>query len=286
VKIGICNEIFKGWPFERACEYATRLGYEGIEIAPFTLADSVADIPPEKRRELRRAAEDSGIEVIGLHWILATPEGLHISHPDAAIRIKTQEYLRSLIRFCAEVGGKVLAHGSPQQRKLQESWDPSEAWKRARETFEACLDSARECGVTYCIEPLTRTNTNFINTVEEALRMVEEINHPNFQMMVDCRSAAANEGDLAGPILRALQSGHLRHVHVNDLSGKGPGFGAVPFSPALRPLLDGGYARYISVEVFDFDPDPQTVAARSIGYLKGILEALREGDGTDASSRK
>jgi sugar phosphate isomerase/epimerase len=169
---------------------------------------------------------------------------------------------------------------------LQDSWDPSEAWKRARETFEACLDSARECGVTYCIEPLTRTNTNFINTVEEALRMVEEINHPNFQMMVDCRSAAANEGDLAGPILRALQSGHLRHVHVNDLSGKGPGFGAVPFSPALRPLLDGGYARYISVEVFDFDPDPQTVAARSIGYLKGILEALREGDGTDASSRK
>jgi sugar phosphate isomerase/epimerase len=284
MKIGICNEIFQGWSFGRVCEYAACLGYQGIEIAPFTLGDSIAEIAPETRRDIRRAAAENGMEIIGLHWILARPEGLHISHPDAAIRTRTRDYLRSLIQFCAELGGTILAHGSPQQRKLQDGWDAGDAWKRARETFESCLDTARECGVTYCIEPLTRTNTNFINTVGEALRMVEEINHPSFRMMVDCRSAAANEGGVEGPILQALQSGHLRHVHVNDVSGKGPGFGTTSFTPALLPLLGAGYDRYISVEVFEFDPDPQTVAARSIGYLKGILEAL--GDRTNGAFRQ
>jgi sugar phosphate isomerase/epimerase len=71
-----------------------------------------------------------------------------------------------------------------------------------------------------------------------------------------------------------LESGYLRHVHVNDSNGKGPGFGEVEFTPILKALVNKGYKGYISVEIFDFSPDPQTVASRSIGYLKGILETL------------
>jgi len=73
-----------------------------------------------------------------------------------------------------------------------------------------------------------------------------------------------------------LDSGYLRHVHVNDANGKGPGFGETEFIPILKNLIKNGYKGYISVEVFDFSPDPQTVASRSIGYLRGILETLTE----------
>jgi sugar phosphate isomerase/epimerase len=275
MKISICNELFRGWPMDNFW-LSAQLGYDGIEIAPYTLADSVTEISHEKRKAIRRAAEENGIEIIGLHWLLVKPEGLYINHPDEFIRIKTQEYIEALIHFCADIGGRVLIHGSGHQRKVQEKCTFREAWEWARETFEACLETARKRNVIYCIEPLTRASTNFINTVEEALRMVKEIRHPNFKMVFDCRSATAHEESIITALLRALESRALYHVHVNDATGRGPGFGETKFTPILKTLRESGYQRHISVEVFEYDPNPETIASRSIGYLRGILESLEE----------
>jgi D-psicose/D-tagatose/L-ribulose 3-epimerase len=276
MKISICNELFQEWPIEKVFEYSAQLGYDGVEIAPFTLADSVTEISQKRRNAIRRAAEESGIEIVGLHWLLVKPEGLYINHPDEIIRIRTQEYMEALIHFCADIGGNVLLHGSPHQRTVKEGWDLKQAWEYSKETFKVCLETARKRNVFYCIEPLTRASTNFINTVEEALRMVKEIRHPNFKMMFDCRSASAQEESVREALFRALKSGHLRHVHVNDTNGRGPGFGETKFTPILKTLVKNDYKGYISVEVFQFDPDPRTIASRSIGYLKGILESLDE----------
>jgi sugar phosphate isomerase/epimerase len=274
MKISICNELFRGWPLEKVFDYAAQLGYDGVEIAPYTLADSVTEIPPSRREAIRRAAENSGIEIVGLHWLLVKPEGLYINHPDEFIRIKTQEYMDALIHFCADIGGKILVHGSPHQRTVQEGWNVDESWERAKETFKACLETARKRNVIYCIEPLSSTNTNFINCVKDALLMVKEVRHPNFKMIFDCRCAAAQEKSITEALIRALDSRMLRHIHVNDATGRGPGFGKTKFAPILKRLVKNGYKGYISVEVFDFDPDPQTIASRSIGYLRGILETL------------
>lgn len=274
MKIAICNELFQGWPIERVFEYAAQLGYDGVEIAPYTLADSVTEISPKRRTAIRRAAEKNGIEIVGLHWLLIKPEGLYINHPDEFIRIKTQEYIEALIHFCADLGGKVLVHGSPHQRTVKDGWDSRLAWDHAKETFEACLKVAQKRGVFYCIEPLSAPQTNFINSVAEALRMAKEIRHPSFKIMLDCRSASGQEKSVLGALIRALESHYLYHVHVNDADGRGPGFGETKFTPILKTLKDSSYQRYISVEVFQFDPDPQTIASRSLGYLKGILEAL------------
>jgi sugar phosphate isomerase/epimerase len=274
MKISICNELFQGWPIEKVFNYAAQLGYDGVEIAPYILADSVTEISPAKRKAIRRAAENSGVEIVGLHWLLVKPEGLYINHPDEIIRIRTQEYIEALIHFCADIGGKLLLHGSPHQRTVQEGWKFDESWELAKETFRACLETARKRNVIYCIEPLSGASTNFINTVEEACRLVREIRHPNFKMMFDCRGAAAEEKTIAEALIRALDSRMLRHIHVNDANGRGPGFGNTKFAPIVKTLVKNGYKGYISVEVFEFDPDPQTIASRSIGYLKGILETL------------
>ncbi len=277
MKTAICSEVFQGWPVEKLCDYVRGLGYAGVEIAPFTLADTVRDVSAERRRQICRAAAERGLEIAGLHWLLVKPEGLYINHPDAAIRKKTQEYMKELIHFCADLGGTILTHGSPAQRSVQDGWDVEEAWRRARETFEACVATAQARGVFYCIEPLSPRDTNFVNTVAEAQRLVREIDHPHFRLMVDCRSAEAGEGSAASVVDAALASGHLRHVHLNDVNGRGPGFGKVPFIPILQRLMAAGYAGYVSVEVFDFDPDPRTIAARSVGYLQGLLEVFESG---------
>lgn len=276
IKISICNELFQGWPIEKVFEYAALLGYDGVEIAPYTLADSVTEISPKRRKAIRRAAEENGIEIVGLHWLLAKPEGLYINHPDEIIRIQTQEYIEALIHFCADIGGKILVHGSPHQRTVQEGWGFQEAWDFAKETFRVCLKTAQKRNVLYCIEPLAHNSTNFINTVGEAVQLLKEIRHPNFKMVFDCRCASVEERSISEALLQALESRYLRHVHVNDASGRGPGFGEMPFIPLLKMLIKYSYKGYISVEVFDFSPDPQTIASRSIGYLRGILETLIE----------
>ena len=275
MKIAICNELFEGWPIEKVLDYSAQLGYDGVELAPFTLGETASDISAGARKRIRKAAEATGIEIAGLHWLLVKPAGLYINHPDAGVRQTTQNYLKELIDLCGDLGGKVLVHGSPQQRNVKEGWDPIDTWNFAKETFQICAETAQAQGVYYCLEALTPADTNFINTIDEALRMVNEIDHPNFQTMLDCRSIHAGvKSELPRVLQAALGTGKLRHVHVNDPNGRGPGFGNLQFTPLLKVLHDADYQGYISVEVFDFAPDPQTIASRSLGYLRGILESI------------
>ena len=251
------------------------MGYDGVELAPFTLGETASDISTAERKRIRDAAASAGIEIVGLHWLLVKPEGLYINHPDVNVRKTTQNYLKELIDLCGDLGGKVLVHGSPQQRNVKEGWDPAETWKYAQETFQICAAAAHSRDVFYCLEALTTADTNFINTIDEALHMVNEIDHPNFQTMLDCRSIHASaKSELPRVLKAALDTGKLKPVHVNDPNGRGPGFGDLQFTPLLKILHAADYPGYISVEVFDFAPDPRTIAGRSLGYLHGILESL------------
>ncbi|HUV05636.1 MAG TPA: sugar phosphate isomerase/epimerase family protein [Armatimonadota bacterium] len=266
MKFSICNELFEGWQIEDVFRTAAELGYEGVEIAPFTLADSVEDIPRSRRREIVKAADSNGVEIVGLHWLLVKPEGLYINHPDEAIRRRTREYLDALIRFCGDVGGRVLVFGSPKQRNVHESLTYEQAWEYARETFAHCAETAGDAGVYLCIEALPARETNFINTVAEAVRMVHEVNKPHFRTMLDVKSMCS-EGK---PVPRIIEeAGELvMHVHANDAGGRGPGAGDTDFREIAAALRKIGFDGYVSVEVFDFKPDPLTIAVESLEYLK------------------
>lgn len=272
MKLAVCNEFFEGWKIERIFDYAAEIGCDGVEIAPFTLADSVNRISAARRNNIRKAADAAGVEIVGLHWLLLKPEGLYITHPDAKVRTRTQDYIKALINFCGDIGGKVMIHGSPHQRNIQKGWDSDACWKWAVDLFAGCTDLMARRGITYCIEPLTGQETNFITSMADALKLVAAVDHPNFQTMVDCKAAAAENRPHVDVIAQAGKA--LRHVHVNDPNLRGPGFGTLDFAPILKALKDRAYTGYVSVEVFDFKPDPQTIASRSIGYLRGILEGL------------
>jgi len=273
MKFATCNEYFEGWELETVFDYAAKIGYDGVEIAPFTLAPSVDEISAGRRQEVCRAAAQAGIEIVGLHWLLVSPEGLYVNHPDAAIRNRTRDYFKSLIQFCGDLDGQVMIIGSPKQRNVQEGWDFQDTWNRTRDLFESCLPLAEERGVYLCIEPLSKDQTNILTTAEQARRMVSEIDHPHFQTMIDVCSGSTEEKPV-DQLLRESGS-HLYHVHVNDANKRGPGFGQTDFTDILAALKEMDYQRYLSVEVFDFSPDPRTIASRSLGYLKGIQAALK-----------
>jgi sugar phosphate isomerase/epimerase len=275
MRIALCNEVIAGMPFAKQCEYAAKLGYDGVEIAPYTLSEEPHRMGPAQIAAARSAAEDAGIAVTGLHWLLLKPAGLSISTKDEATRRKTIDVMLSLIDLCAALGGRYLVHGSPHQRRVEPGETRAAALGRAQECFAAAAERAEKAGVVYCVEPLSSDQTPLINTLEQAAQIVEAIDNPHLRTMLDCSSAGRMEAaPLPALVDRWLPKGLIAHVQVNDRNRQGPGQGEQRFAPLLAALWRHGYAGDLAVEPFDYVPDGPGAAARAIGYIRGILEAL------------
>jgi sugar phosphate isomerase/epimerase len=274
VRIALCNEVIAPMPFPRQCEYAAKLGYDGLEVAPYTLSDEPHRIGAAQLAAARSAAEDCGIVVTGLHWLLVKPAGLSISTKDAAVRKKTVDVMHTLIDQCAELGGRYLVHGSPHQRRIDPGETRAAAMARAKESFAAIAEHAAKAGVVYCIEPLSSEQTPLINTLDEAASMVEQIGSSAVRSMLDCSSAGRMEkAPLPELVDRWVPKGVIAHVQVNDRNRRGPGQGEQRFAPLFASLKKTGYRGDVAVEPFDYVPDGPAAAARAIGYIRGIIEA-------------
>lgn len=270
MKFGICNEIFKEWnDIERTVNFVKETGYDGLEIAPFTLSQYVTDIPAAQRGQIRNAAEAADLDILGIHWILVGPDGMHITHPDDNIRERTAQYLIDLAHFCGDVGGRIAVFGSPNQRNIVEGCSYQQAEDNAMRVFEQALPAYSERGVTLCMEHLSPQETNFCYTADQTVELIERIAHPNFELLLDTK-AMTEEPDGRPATIRKCAK-HLRHYHANDANLEGPGFGDVDFGPIFEALKDIDYDAYVSVEVFKFDPGPEAIAEQSLRYMKQFV---------------
>lgn len=274
MKIALCNEVIADLPFERQCAYAASLGYDGLEIAPFTLDGEPHLLGGSVLARLRRTVEAAGLCVTGLHWLLVAPKGLSITADDAAVRSRTVEVMRRLVGVCAALGGKVLVHGSPAQRAVPSGTSRAEALARARDCWAAAAEEAARAGVIYCIEPLSRDQTDVVNTIAEAAAVVREIGNPVLRTMIDTSSAVLAEAKPVPDLIDEwLPTGLVAHVQVNDPNRRGPGQGDMRFAPVFAALCRHRYDGVVAVEPFDYQPDGPGAAARAIGYIRGLLEA-------------
>lgn len=273
--ISLCNEVLRELDFAAQCALAKDLGYAGLEVAPFTLSDQPERLPYNRRADLRKIAADHGLAITGLHYLLLAPQGLSITSPHYAERMRTIEVMRALIELCTDLGGNILVHGSPKQRLIGPDQSRDEALAHGKECFAAIAKDAEQAGVTYCIEPLAAPEAELINTVEEAAAIVDEIGSPAVRTMIDtCAAARGERAPIPELIARWRPSGRVAHIHLNDPNRRAPGQGDLRFGPILAALKSQGYAGICSVEPFVYDPDGPTCAARAIGYLQGLLEAV------------
>ena len=272
MKFAICNETFKDWPFDEAFAFAAECGYSGIEIAPFTIADYAADISPQRRDEVRRQADAAGLEIVGLHWLLAKTTGFYLTSPDAQVRRITADYLGELARLCADFGGKVLVCGSPQQRNLLPGVTHDQAMQFAADIFRTVVPTLQETGVTVALEPLGPQEGDFLCTAAKAVELAEMIGSSQVRLHLDCKAMSSE----STPIAELIRQNHrlLAHFHANDPNFQGPGFGEVDFLPILQALGEVDYGGWVSVEVFDYTPGIERLARESIEYMQGCLAKL------------
>ncbi|MFQ5732089.1 MAG: sugar phosphate isomerase/epimerase family protein [Planctomycetaceae bacterium] len=273
MKFAICQELFEDWSWERQCRLIADIGYTGIEVAPFALAERITDLSAERRSELRETAAEFGLQIIGLHWLLAKTEGLHLTSADAAIRKATTDYLVSLGDACADLGGDLMVFGSPMQRDVADGMTQDEAYGYAAEVLRGALPALAERGVRICMEPLTPKETNFVNTCAEAMRLIAMVGAPNLCLHQDVKAMLGAESD-AVPVLIERYAKDVGHFHVNDTNLLGPGMGDTDYAPIFRALRDAHYAGWVSVEVFDYAPGAEAIARESFENMQRVLREI------------
>jgi sugar phosphate isomerase/epimerase len=270
VKFGICSEIFKEWnDIARTVNYVKEIGYDGLEVAPFTFSPYVTDISDQTRREIVARAAEADLDILGIHWVFVGPEGVHLTHPDASVRQFTSQYMKDLVHFCGDIGGEVIIFGSPKQRNIEAGVTYDQAFDYAREIMSEAMPTCEERGVTICMEPLTHLETNFLQSAEETVKLIDAVQHPNFQLILDTKAMTFEDDDRATLIRRYADK--MKHYHANDENLNGPGFGDVDFAPIFEALNDIDYGGYVSVEVFNFEPGPETIASKSLEYMKQFV---------------
>ena len=270
MKFAICNETYQGWGFEDTCQHIAKVGYEGVEIAPFTLKEDPRKLDAQDAARVNSAAADAGLDVVGLHWLLVKPSWLNLTTPDTLLQNDTIDFAVHLAEFCESIGGKVMVWGSPKQRDLHPDWKYEDAYSRAADLLSRISQKIEKLGVVIAMEPLARLETNFLTTAAETVRLIKEINHPSIQLHLDVK--AMSDEDKAIPEIISESREYLAHFHANDPNLRGPGFGEVQYEPIVSALRDVDYSGYVSVEVFDYSPDPETIAVQSIQYLHKVFQ--------------
>ncbi len=272
MKFAVCNEIFESNPVEPAYQFAKQLGFDGLEVAPFTLGEKPVELSKRQRREFAKSANDHGLEIVGLHWLLAKTDGYHLTTNNKSVQQRTVEYFRRLIELCADLSGKVMVLGSPLQRNFVPPMTNEEAMHNAATLIAQWTDSLTAHDVILAIEPLGPSEGNFLNRASDGVELIKMIGHPNVRLHLDVKAMSSEPTPVDQIILQ--QRDYLAHFHANDPNRLGPGMGDFDQRPVFDALKQIDYNGWVSVEVFDFALGYESILSRSFAAMQNAIASL------------
>ncbi len=286
MKFSLCNEMFQHWSLENQFEAFASWGYDGAELAPFTLDPSlqsgnsscinISNISDSIVQRIHNISQRTGVVVSGFHWILSHTSGLHLTSSEKQIQENTTCYLAQLTRLCSDLNGSYIVLGSPKQRNIPPTLNRQEAEHNAVKVLEPLLPVLERCKVNLAIEPLAPTETNFLTNSEETIDFIAQLDNPK-QLCVhlDCKAMARGEYQSIPEVIERVNKTHpIVTFHANDPNLQGPGFGALDFHPIIHALQKASFHGWIGIEPFDYTPGVTELGFRSISYLKGIIENI------------
>jgi D-psicose/D-tagatose/L-ribulose 3-epimerase len=247
-------------------------GFDGVEVSMFHARDFAG-------ADIRKGLAENGLECTICSVI---PGGLNMISEDADVRARTRTHMEECIRAAADVGAKIIAGplyspvGYLPGRRRNEN-----EWKWAVECYQALGPVLAANGVTIAIEPLNRFETYFLNTAADAVKLCDEINHPNVGILFDTFHANIEEKDIAQGYRTVAR--HLKHVHTCENDRGIPGTGHVPWAAVFQALRDIRYDGWLTIESFGFTlgelsaaaaiwrdiaPTPDSIAFEGVKFLK------------------
>jgi D-psicose/D-tagatose/L-ribulose 3-epimerase len=248
VQVGLCTGL-------NGLDAAKAAGFDYVELATSEIA-ALADADYESAA--------ARIRQLGLPAPVANlflPATLKVTGPDID-RDEQLRYVRKAFERLSTIGTGLVVFGSGGARRVPDGFPKDDAFRQLVDFGRRAADEARRRNITIAIEPLRRQETNIVNSAAEGLDLVNAVNHPNFQLMIDFYHLAS-EGEDPAVVLRARE--HLRHLHMANPQGRvfplaWDEYDYAPFFAHLRAI---GYDRRISVEATakDFPVEaPQAIA--------------------------
>src|SRR5260370_12658533 len=272
-KQAICSEIYEKWPLRDACRSMRRIGYSGIEISPFTLAERPGDISSGKGREYRDVIQCEGLSFVGLHWLMVASKGLDVTTPEHDLRERSWRHIVDLIDLCGDLGENgVMVFGSPKQRCTVDGLTPVEASRNFTTGLAGVAPHAAQRGVTVLVEALPLNQCDVITMLAEAVATVNQVNSPAVRTMFDTHNAVDESDSHASLVGRYFDL--IRHVHINQVDGRHPGTGNYNFKPVLDVLRRREYPHWVSLEAFDFTPGSEKIANDSLRFIEKEIAQL------------
>jgi D-psicose/D-tagatose/L-ribulose 3-epimerase len=196
-------------------------------------------------------------------------------HRDEKIRENGRAYMRYCIDAAHALGATNL--GGPFYSALGRTWQ-STAEEREREMellagqLRELADYAADRGVVLCIEPLNRFETSFINIADQLLELLDRVDHPACQALLDTFHMNIEEKSL-GDAIRAV--GHrLGHLHACENDRGAPGSGHVPWADVTGALRDINYDGPVVIESFSDQIEAIAAAAAIWRPLASTQDAL------------
>jgi D-psicose/D-tagatose/L-ribulose 3-epimerase len=220
-------------------EKLKKIGYDGVEVPIF-------DLDQAKWKLWAKRLDDLGLERTA-NTVIA-PEHNPVS-PDPKIREAAYEHLKAVVDCCAAVGSSILC--GPHQVALgvfTGKGATEEEWKRSVEHLRRVADHAAGAGVVLAEEVVNRFELYHLNTLDQGIRLVDEVDHPNCRIHLDTFHAHIEEKNTAAAVRRA--GSRIAHVHISENDRGVPGTGSVAWDATFDALHDVGYDGWLTVEAF------------------------------------
>ena len=152
--------------------------------------------------------------------------------------------------------------------KMISTYDLSkkEVEKISHDFFIEIANHSKKNNVYFCIEPLGKDETNFINSVSEGGEFVKDLNHSNFRLLLDTKAIFfSQENPLI--VLDKYQK-YIQHIHVSDQDLKEPGTINKNHSDIAKAIKNISYNKFLSLEMRRVSGDEVNSIKRSIKFIK------------------
>ena len=245
---------------DSAIRAAHELGYAGVDL-------SVRDPKDPAVTRFADSVLGSGLKIgaIGTGQSY-TVDGLALVTADADVAARLDARLRDLVEFAAHCGAPAIV-GGIRGRLAEDSSERKEQYSRAVERLHRFCAAAAERDVTLLVEPLNRYESNFVNTVTDAIALLDDADSPNLGIVLDTFHMNIEERSIHESVSRA--GARLKHMQLSDSNRRAPGMGHLDFSPVVDALRAMQYRGYLSGEIMPW-PGSYEAANQAIGFFRNL----------------
>lgn len=220
------------------------VGYSGLEVAPSRVwRDTWHGLANTDVDAYRRAIEDAGLHVVGLHSLVFDHPELQL-FGDADSVAGTLSFMAHLSALCRDLGGRTLIWGGGRKRG---AIGPEEAFARAVDFMGTLCMRTAEHGTVFCFEPLGPSDSDFVNGVADARAIADAVACDNLRLQIDAKALVEN--DEVTPETFTAAADLLVHFHANepglDVLGR---TGKIDHATLGSMLANIGYSGYVSAE--------------------------------------